>query len=565
MKKLEEEKVQLGVDVDVQKLEAEKMSQQYQAGTTRPVTYPMGLGSNPGDNPINPVVPNFSDMAEMDTIRVKLPKQLKYRCKWLEEKFKDMDSNDYFCGVDAKELNLILDLEFLRKFKTLEFEKYNGTSCLEAHITMFFRRMMRYVNNDQLLIHCFQDSLIGSAAKCHVTDMTPDRITLQNMEKKQNESFCQYAQRWRKVATHVQLPLLKKETTMLFINTLKAPFINHMLGSATKSFSDIVMSGEMIKNAIRSWKTNAEENAKRSAPRKKENEVNTANVGLIMQDSKEIPKGVRSYCELHAKEGHDIQESTEFKALVQSLMDNNELEFFEDVKGSEGGDVCATEEGPMVKVYKVNHLVVIISQPTSNEVGAQVTPRIIIQKPVAFPYKDSKGVLWNYDCNVMIPGEENSVGTSKGGQDIGFFTRSGKRYNLANARTEPLKEKTLAVEHKKEKTARLESPVNEPVNENEAKKFLKFLKHSEPWVHSAGAVLSLLHQKLKLVTEGRLVMINAEKDIIASVLSDAPHIGTDEEAIECSFRSLEFVNATFIVEGNKILMPNISKTTRMGL
>ncbi|MBA0879756.1 hypothetical protein Goshw_023721, partial [Gossypium schwendimanii] len=45
-----------------------------------------------------------------------------------------------------------------------------------------------------------------------------------------------------------------KETTILFINTLKALFINHMLGSATKSFSDIVMSREMIENAVRSGK-----------------------------------------------------------------------------------------------------------------------------------------------------------------------------------------------------------------------------------------------------------------------------------------------------------------------
>ncbi|KAA3481371.1 trans-resveratrol di-O-methyltransferase-like [Gossypium australe] len=60
---------------------------------------------------------------------------------------------------------------------------------------------------------------------------------------------------------------------MLFINTLKAPFINHMLGSATKSLSDIVMSGEMIKNAV-----DAEENAKRATPINKENEANTASV-----------------------------------------------------------------------------------------------------------------------------------------------------------------------------------------------------------------------------------------------------------------------------------------------
>ncbi|KAA3482910.1 RNA-directed DNA polymerase (Reverse transcriptase), Ribonuclease H [Gossypium australe] len=45
-----------------------------------------------------------------------------------------------------------------------------------------------------------------------------------------------------------------------------------MLGSATKSFSDIVMSGEMIENAVKSGKINVGENFKRTAPMKKENE-----------------------------------------------------------------------------------------------------------------------------------------------------------------------------------------------------------------------------------------------------------------------------------------------------
>nr|XP_012466222.1 unnamed protein product [Gossypium raimondii] len=40
---------------------------------------------------------------------------------------------------------------------------------------------------------------------------------------------------------------------------------------------------------------------------------------------------------------------------------------------------------------------------------------------------------------------------------------------------------------------------------------------------------------------------------------------TDEEAMECSFRSLDLVNATFIAEGNRIPVPNISRTTRVGL
>ncbi|KAA3487045.1 RNA-directed DNA polymerase (Reverse transcriptase), Ribonuclease H-like protein [Gossypium australe] len=75
----------------------------------------------------------------------------------------------------------------------------------------------------------------------------------------------------------------------------------------------------------------------------------------------------------------------------------------------------------------------------------------------------------------------------------------------------------------------------------------------------------MLHQKLKLVTKGRLVTINAEKDIIAAVTSNARYLEVNDEAIECSFRSLEIVNAIFFVEGNKIPMPKTSKTTKMGI
>ncbi|XP_012435549.1 uncharacterized protein LOC105762199 [Gossypium raimondii] len=272
----------------------------YPPGFT-PTNTQIGSGSNPGDNPTNPVVPDLDDVAEVEKARVDLPKQLEDRCRWLEEKFKVIESADYRCKIDAKDLNLVPDLVLPPKIKMPEFEKYNGTSCPKAHIIMFCRRMTGYIDNDQLLIYCFQDSLIGVAAKwynqlgraqicswkdlaqsfmrqySHITDMTPDRITLQNMKKKQNEKFRQYTQRLREVATQIQPPLLEKETTMLFINTSKAPFITHMLGSATKSFSDIVMTGEMIKNAVRNGKIDAGENFKRSASRKKEGKVN--NVG----------------------------------------------------------------------------------------------------------------------------------------------------------------------------------------------------------------------------------------------------------------------------------------------
>nr|XP_012466212.1 unnamed protein product [Gossypium raimondii] len=455
--------------------------------------------------------------------------------------------------------------------------------------------------------------------------------------------------------------------------------------------------------------------------------------GLIKQGSIERPEGARKFCEFHAEESHDIQECTEFRTMVQNLMDNKEVEFYEEIKGLEEGEVYATEEGSTGKAQKANHPVVIIAKPMSREYGIQIAPKVIIQKPVSFPYKDSKKVPWNYDCNVTMPGEESLVNAS--GEDEGFYTRSGKCYDPANARVESGKGKALAVELGKSKADKIETRVNQPVTENEAKEFLKFLKHSEysvveqlhkqparisvlelllssevhrntlvkvlnetyvasnisvnkldrlvnnistdnfiffnddeipsggrgatkalhitarcgeytlagvlidngsalnvlplstlnrlpvdsshmkscqnivrafdgterkvmgrieiplligpntyevdflvmdikpsyncllgrPWIHSAGAVPSSLHQKLKLVTEGRLITIDAEEDIIASVTSDAPYLGTDEEAIECSFRSLEFVNATSVIEGKRIPMPSVSRATKMGL
>ncbi|XP_052483732.1 uncharacterized protein LOC128039298 [Gossypium raimondii] len=122
--------------------------QQYQVGTSAPMNYSTGSGSNPRDNLNNPVVPDLDEMVEIEKSKMKLPKQLEDQYRWLEEKLRAMENADYHCGVDAKDLDLIPDLVFSSKFKVLEFKKYNGTSFPKTHIMMFSRRMTRYVNNE---------------------------------------------------------------------------------------------------------------------------------------------------------------------------------------------------------------------------------------------------------------------------------------------------------------------------------------------------------------------------------------------------------------------------------
>ncbi|KAA3473961.1 hypothetical protein EPI10_024296 [Gossypium australe] len=575
--------------------------QQYQASISAPTNYPTGSGSNLGDNLTNPVVPDLDDM--------ELPKQLEDRYRWLEEKFRAMENADYHCRIDAKDLSLVPDLVLPPKFKSPKFEKYNGTSCLEAHITMsaakwYNQFSLAKINSWKDLTQAFMKQY------SHVTDMIPDRITLQNMEKNQSESFRQYAQRWREVATQVQPPLLEKETTIFFINTLKAPFINHMLGSASKSFSNIVISGEMIENTVRSGKVDVGENAKRSAPRKRENEFDDPSgpnvegnslpshsdkwVNAIIKN--ERPEGMRNYCEFHAKEGHEIQECIEFRALVKNLMDNKEIEFYEEktarLESPVNEPVTEKEAKEFLIFLKHSEYSVVEQlhkQPTRISVLALLlsleTHRNALMKVLNETYVAEDIFVNKLDRLVNNISADNFIFFNDDEIPPGAWDL--QRLCISPPAAKDIHCEGLPVDSSHMKTCqnivrafdgterrvigRIEMPLLIGSNTYKVYFLVMDIKPScncllgKPWIHSARAVPSSLHQKLKLVTEGRLVTINAEEDIIASVTSDAPYIGVDDEAIECSFRSLEFVNATFIVEGNKIPIPKISKTTKMGL
>ena len=86
-----------------------------------------------------------------------------------------------------------------------------------------------------------------------------------------------------------------------------------------------------------------------------------------------------------------------------------------------------------------------------------------------------------------------------------------------------------------------------------------------PWIHIAGAVPSILHQKIKFVMEGQLVCVSAEKDMIATISSGALYVEIDEKAMKCSFRSLEFVNAMYVGEGTKVPMLKLLEVTHSGI
>ncbi|KAK8999936.1 hypothetical protein V6N11_082074 [Hibiscus sabdariffa] len=143
--------------------------EQYETGTSRAkVQFNAGTAAS---IPINsgPVynhdpemeVPNFDEVED----KPKMDRKLEECCEKLEEMIRSMQGANVHGGIDAKELSLVSDLEMPPKFKTPKFEKFDGTTCPSAHLTMYCRRMALFLDNEKLLIHCFQDSLVGSVAR----------------------------------------------------------------------------------------------------------------------------------------------------------------------------------------------------------------------------------------------------------------------------------------------------------------------------------------------------------------------------------------------------------------
>ena len=108
------------------------------------------------------MVPDFDDPIEKEKLHQNEAQEI---YELLEERLRAVEGINIPGGVDAAELSLVHGLVIPHKFKTLVFDKYNGTKCPTARLTLYCRKMSIHTDNDKLLIYCFQDSLMGIAAQ----------------------------------------------------------------------------------------------------------------------------------------------------------------------------------------------------------------------------------------------------------------------------------------------------------------------------------------------------------------------------------------------------------------
>ena len=153
------------------------------------------------------------------------------------------------------------------KFKVPDFEKHKGNTCPLSHLVMYARKMSTQTDNDQLLIHYFQDSLTDAALRWYMgldnasvrtfndlgedfvkkykynVDMAPDKDQLRSMSQKDKDTFKEQTQRWKELAAQINPPLEVKEMTKIFLKTLSSFYYERMIDRTTSDFTEMVNMG----------------------------------------------------------------------------------------------------------------------------------------------------------------------------------------------------------------------------------------------------------------------------------------------------------------------------------
>jgi len=84
---------------------------------------------------------------------------------------------------NTHDLYLMPNVVIPPKFKVPDFEKYKGNTCPMVRLEMYVRKMSAYVDNDELLIHRFQDSLTGAAMLWYMGIEKADIKTFNDLRK----------------------------------------------------------------------------------------------------------------------------------------------------------------------------------------------------------------------------------------------------------------------------------------------------------------------------------------------------------------------------------------------
>ena len=93
----------------------------------------------------------------------------------LEERLRAIEGGRDYAFASLEELFLVPNVIIPPKFKVPDFDKYKGTTCPKNHLKMYYQKMRAYAKDEKLLMHFFQESLIGAVITWY-TNLEPSRV-----------------------------------------------------------------------------------------------------------------------------------------------------------------------------------------------------------------------------------------------------------------------------------------------------------------------------------------------------------------------------------------------------
>ncbi|KAM3202591.1 hypothetical protein P3L10_030215 [Capsicum annuum] len=163
-------------------------------------------------------------------------------------------------------------------YKVPKFKIFDRTENSIAHLRRYYEQLVGIGKNKALLMRLFSRSFNGEALEWFMSqepkkftgwkalakgfldwftfniEIVPDRYSLDRIKQKSVESFRDYAFRWKKEATKVQLSISEEKIVSVFSRAQEGEYYTRMVFAVRATFVDLVKIRESLEEGIRTGK-----------------------------------------------------------------------------------------------------------------------------------------------------------------------------------------------------------------------------------------------------------------------------------------------------------------------
>ncbi|KAK4736925.1 hypothetical protein R3W88_000622 [Solanum pinnatisectum] len=181
-------------------------------------------------------------------------------------------------GLNYEDLCIHPNLDLPEGFKVPKFDVFGGTGNPLAHLRAYCDQLVGVGRDEALLMRLFSRSLSGEALEWFIShetrqwpnwnalakdfierfaynvEIVPNHYLLEKMKQKSNESYREFAYRWRKEAARVRPPMSEKEIIEVFVRVQEPEYYDRIMLLVGAKFAEIVKVGETIEDGLRTGK-----------------------------------------------------------------------------------------------------------------------------------------------------------------------------------------------------------------------------------------------------------------------------------------------------------------------